>query len=66
MGVLIAENGFTIYNPGLSSSRILHTGSAHPIRSADINGDLDYKAKIEVRFYDALKCCISNICVVIL
>ncbi|KAF3641345.1 hypothetical protein FXO38_21665 [Capsicum annuum] len=28
---------------GLPSSRILHTGSAHPIRSADITGDLGYK-----------------------
>ncbi|KAF3633330.1 hypothetical protein FXO38_25650 [Capsicum annuum] len=48
MGVLIAENGFTIYNPGLPSSRILHTGSAHPIRSADITEDLGYKPKTGV------------------
>ncbi|KAM3360659.1 hypothetical protein P3S68_015513 [Capsicum galapagoense] len=50
MGVLIAENGFTTYNPGLLSSRILHTGSAHPIRSADITGDLGYKSKLGVRW----------------
>ncbi|KAM3358207.1 hypothetical protein P3S68_021138 [Capsicum galapagoense] len=50
MGVLIAENGFTTYNPGLPSSRILHTGSAHPIKSADITGDLGYKPKIRVRW----------------
>ncbi|KAF3651649.1 putative enzymatic polyprotein-like [Capsicum annuum] len=49
IGVLIIENGFTTYNPRLPSSRILHTGSAHPIRSADINGDLGYKPKIRVR-----------------
>ncbi|PHU17306.1 hypothetical protein BC332_13001 [Capsicum chinense] len=66
MGVLIAENGFTTFNPGLSSSRILHTGSVHSIRSANIIGDLDYKSKIRVRFYDALECCISDICAVIL
>ncbi|KAF3668299.1 hypothetical protein FXO38_08171 [Capsicum annuum] len=49
--ILIAENDFTTYNPGLSSSsRILHTGSAHPIRSADITGDLDYKPKTGVRW----------------
>ncbi|PHT30422.1 hypothetical protein CQW23_30016 [Capsicum baccatum] len=50
MGVLITENGFTTYSPGLPSSRILHTGSAHPIRSADITGDLGYKSKIGVRW----------------
>ncbi|KAF3654662.1 hypothetical protein FXO37_16363 [Capsicum annuum] len=50
MGVLIVENGFTTYNLGLPSSRILHTGSAHPIRSVDIIGDLGYKPKIGVRW----------------
>ncbi|PHT40638.1 hypothetical protein CQW23_19492 [Capsicum baccatum] len=50
MGVLIAENGFTTYNPGFPSSMILYTGSAQPIRSADIIGDLGYKSKIGVRW----------------
>ncbi|KAF3670385.1 hypothetical protein FXO38_07107 [Capsicum annuum] len=49
IGVLIVENDFTTYNPRLPSSRILHTSSAHPIRSTDITGDLGYKLKIRVR-----------------
>ncbi|KAF3650124.1 hypothetical protein FXO38_17327 [Capsicum annuum] len=55
MGVLIAENGFTTYNPGFPSSRILHTGSAQPIRAVDITGDLGYKPKIRVRWRDKKK-----------
>ncbi|KAF3652824.1 hypothetical protein FXO38_14585 [Capsicum annuum] len=50
MGVLIAENGFTTYNPGFPSSMILYIGSAQPIRSADIIGDLGYNSKIGVRW----------------
>ncbi|KAF3663651.1 hypothetical protein FXO38_05983 [Capsicum annuum] len=50
IGVLIAENGFTTYNLELPSNRILHTGSAHPIRSADITKGLGYKPKIRVRW----------------
>ncbi|PHU07676.1 hypothetical protein BC332_24165 [Capsicum chinense] len=55
MGVLIAENGFTTYNPWFPSSRILHTGSAQPIRAVDITGDLGYKPKIRVRWRDKKK-----------
>ncbi|KAF3615163.1 hypothetical protein FXO38_35262 [Capsicum annuum] len=45
IGILIAENGLTTYNPGFPSSRIIHTGSTHPIRFVDITGDLGYKPK---------------------
>ncbi|KAF3647112.1 hypothetical protein FXO37_20134 [Capsicum annuum] len=40
MGVLIAENSFTTYNPELPSRMILHTGYAQSIRSGDITGTL--------------------------
>ncbi|KAF3662643.1 hypothetical protein FXO37_12358, partial [Capsicum annuum] len=50
MSVLIAENSFTTYNPEFPISRLLHTGSAHPIRSADITGGLGYKPKTGVKW----------------
>ncbi|XP_006367217.1 uncharacterized protein [Solanum tuberosum] len=50
MGVFVAEDGFTAYNHGLTSSRIIHTGSKKPIKSADVTGDLGYKPRIRVRW----------------
>ncbi|WMV41463.1 hypothetical protein MTR67_034848 [Solanum verrucosum] len=50
MGVFVAEDGFTAHNHGLASSRIIHTGSRKPIRSADVTGDLGYKPRTRVRW----------------
>ncbi|KAG5579568.1 hypothetical protein H5410_050195, partial [Solanum commersonii] len=43
VGVFVAKDGFTAYNHGLTSSRIIHTGSREPTRSANVTGDLGYK-----------------------
>ncbi|MCD7463133.1 hypothetical protein HAX54_050017 [Datura stramonium] len=50
MRVFVAENGFTTYNHGLPSSRILHSGARQPIRSAEATGDLGFKPRTGVRW----------------
>ncbi|KAG5589617.1 hypothetical protein H5410_040131 [Solanum commersonii] len=50
MGVFVAEDRFTVYNHGLTSSRIIHTGSRKPIRLVDVIGDLGYKPRTGVRW----------------
>ncbi|KAH0674538.1 hypothetical protein KY290_025032 [Solanum tuberosum] len=50
LGVFIAENGLTTYNPGLPSNRILHTSSGQPINSANVTRDLGFKPRTGVRW----------------
>ncbi|MCD9637827.1 hypothetical protein HAX54_021333 [Datura stramonium] len=50
IGVFAAKDGFTTYNYGLPSSRILHYGARQPIRSAEITGDLGFKPRTGVRW----------------
>ncbi|KAM3358186.1 hypothetical protein P3S68_021117 [Capsicum galapagoense] len=42
MGVLQAENGFKVLNPGMPSSKICSTGQVRVTRSADITGNIGY------------------------
>ncbi|XP_060194321.1 uncharacterized protein LOC132623558 isoform X2 [Lycium barbarum] len=43
VGVFQAKNGFTTFNPGLPSQRIVSTGPKIIIRSADVTGDIGFK-----------------------